>query len=48
MILLLTFIVSNILLLDFLLCAIMESYKKVSENLRNQEYLARARILHEH
>ena len=40
-------IATNILLVYFLFAAIIESYNKVSQNLNNQKYLARAKILFE-
>lgn len=38
---------TNVLLIYFLFAAIIESYNKVSQNLKNQKYLARAKILFE-
>lgn len=35
------------MLIYFLVAAIIESYNKVSQNLKNQKYLARAKILFE-
>lgn len=38
---------TNVLMTFFLISAIIESYNKVSQNLKNQEYLSRAKILFE-
>lgn len=40
-------VTTNLLLIYFLFAAIIESYNKVSQNLKNQKYLARAMILFE-
>ena len=40
-------IATNVLLIYFLIAAIIESYNKVSQNLKSQKYLARAKILFE-
>jgi hypothetical protein len=40
-------IATNVLLIYFLVAAIIESYNQVSQNLGNQIYLARAKILFE-
>lgn len=40
-------ITTNVLLIYFLFAAIIESYNKMSQNLKNQKYLARAKILFE-
>lgn len=38
---------TNLMLFYFLVAAVIESYNKVSQNLENQKYLARAKILFE-
>jgi hypothetical protein len=38
---------SNMLMTYFLIAAIIDSYNKVSVNIRNQKYLARSKILFE-
>jgi hypothetical protein len=38
---------TNILMIYFLIAAIIESYNKVSQNLKNYEYLSRSKILFE-
>ena len=38
---------TNVLLAYFLIAAIIESYNKVSQNLKNQKHQSRARILFE-
>jgi hypothetical protein len=38
---------TNLLMVYFLIAAIIESYNKVSQNLKNQEYLSRSKILFE-
>jgi len=36
---------TNLFMMYFLIAAIIESYNKVSQNLKNQEYLSRSKIL---
>jgi hypothetical protein len=36
---------TNLLMFYFLIAAIIESYNKVSQNLKNLEYLSRSKIL---
>ena len=38
---------TNLFMVYFLIAAIIESYNKVSQNLKNQEYLSRSKILFE-
>ena len=38
---------TNLFMIYFLIAAIIESYNKVSQNLKNQEYLSRSKILFE-